>query len=91
MDAVFQKLLAKVDQQPNTLVSQSKVREKLLLVNWGQYLNGFQLHNHHFVDDHVREKANIQLDFFPHHGDWLFLHNIKTKLTQLVRKDAPID
>ena len=42
-DAVFDQRHVKVDEQAKTLVSQPEIGEKLLLVDRGEHLDGFDL------------------------------------------------
>ena len=77
-DAVFDERHLEVDEQPQTLVSEAKVRQELFLVNRSEKLDGFHLHDHLVFDNHVGAESGINTDVLVDHRNRLLARRTQT-------------
>src|SRR5882757_6415900 len=83
-DAMFQMNLTEVDQKTKTPVAQAELRKQLFTVNRNQFLHGFKLHNHFFLDEQIGAKAFIEHELVVPNGNRDLSLHTKPLLLQLV-------
>lgn len=65
MDAVLDEFLTEIDEESEADVCQSKVGQQLLLVDWSNAFDGFQLQQEPIFDDDVGLKTLVQPNLSP--------------------------
>ena len=57
-----------VHQQPDFLMRQAQIGQKLCFVNWKQFLDCFNFHDDFIFDDEIQPVSTIKLYFFVDNG-----------------------
>jgi hypothetical protein len=90
-DAVFDQCRVKVDEQAKTLVSQPEIGEKLLLVDRGEHLDGFDFDDDPVFDDQVGTESGIYADLLIDHRNRLLTDRAEAPPAQFVRQDCIVN
>ena len=90
-NAIFDQRHVEVDQQAKTLVGQSEIGQQLLLVDRGQRLDRFDLHNDLVFDHQVGAEAGIDPDILIDHRNGLLAYGAETATAQFIRQDCLIN
>src|SRR5438132_4082310 len=90
-DAVFNQCYVEVDQQAKPLVGETEIGQKLLLVDWGEQLDGFDFHDDLFLDHQIGPESGIDADTVIDHRNRLLAHCAEAPPAQLIRQDCLIN
>src|SRR5207248_6652479 len=83
-DAVSNQRYVEVDQQAKPLVSEPEIGQKLLLVDWGEQLNGFDFHDDLFLDHQISPESGIDADILIGHRNRLLAHLPETPAAKFI-------
>src|SRR5207249_3252523 len=83
--------VSEVENQADTFVRQSEIRQKLLLVNRGGLLAGLELQDDKALDDHVGAEAEFEANAFPDHGNRYLAVDAQPALRQFMGHDGAVN
>jgi len=90
-DTVFDQRHVEVDQQAKTLVGETEIGQKLLLVNRGKHLDGFDFDDDLVFDDQIGPESSIDTDVLLDYRNRLLAHRAETPAAQFIRQDGIVN
>ena len=83
-DAVLNQRYVEVDQQAKPLVGEPEKRQKLLLVDWGDQLDGFDLDDNLIFDHQMGLESGVDTDILIGHRNRLLAHLKETPAAKFI-------
>ncbi len=80
----------KINEQPNPLIRQAKVRKQLSIVNWRQLIDRLNLYNRRLFDDEIKTISAVKSYIPINHRQRLLLFNLEPCLPKLKRETNSI-
>ena len=90
-DAIFDERHLEVDEQPQSLVGEPEVGEKLLSVNRGEKFDGLHFNNHLIFDDQIGPETGVDADILVDHRDGLLPNCPEAPTVQFIRQDRIVN
>jgi len=90
-DAVFDEGHLEVDEQPEALVGEPEIGQKLLLVDRSEKLDGFHFDNHLVFDDQVGPESGVDAETVVDYRNRLLPDNTEAPALQFVGQDCLLD
>ena len=83
-DAVFDQRHVEVDQPAKPLAGETEIRQKLLLVDWGDQLDGFDLDDNLIFDHQMGLESGVDTDILIGHRNRLLAHLPETPAAKFI-------